>query len=146
MPPGLAEAIRRATGESNLLLTCTRSSADDTEQYYADPSSSTSSAARPTAAPSMVKLSIRAPVAGPSGRSASVHRFEVSPSPSPDPSEQEAEQAAKVLAGLGGEPTSSDHEFIDDDSIDEQTPAEVEPEAPLRHNRFLRLRDQLGGR
>lgn len=131
MPPGLAEVIRQATGESNLLLTCTRSSADDTGRYYADPSSSTSSAAKPTASSSMAALSIRAPVAGPSGRSASVHRFELSPFPSPDSSEQEAEQAAQVLAGLGVEPTSSDHEFIDDDSIDEQTPDEVEPEAHI---------------
>jgi len=132
MPPGLAEAIRRATGESNLLLTCTRSSADDTEQFYADPSLSTPSAARPTASPSMAKLSIRAPVAGPSGQSADVHRFEVSRSPSPESSDEEAEQAAKVLAGLGGEPTSSDNEFIDDNpSPEAQVDADVEPEAHI---------------
>jgi hypothetical protein len=70
-------------------------------------------------------------VAGPSGRSASVHRFEVSPSPPQDPSDQEAERAAKVLAGLGGESTSSDREFIDDDSDGDQTPDEVEPEAHI---------------
>jgi hypothetical protein len=113
------------------LTCCTRSSADNTERFYADPPSTTSSAARPTGSSSMARLSIRAPVAGPSGRSASVHRFEVSPSPPQDPSDQEAERAAKVLAGLGGESTSSDREFIDDDSDGDQTPDEVEPEAHI---------------
>ena len=79
----------------------------------------------------MARLSIRAPAAGPSGQSADVHRFELSPSPSPDPSDQEAEQAAQVLAALCGDPTSSDHDFIDDDSIGNQAPDEVEPEAHI---------------
>jgi hypothetical protein len=78
----------------------------------------------------MADLAINTPVgatAGPSGRSASVHRSAPISSPASD---QEAQSAPKVLADLGNEPTSSHQKFIDNSSLaEDQQVDEPEPEA-----------------
>jgi len=80
----------------------------------------------------MANLSFNASAqtAGPSGQSASVHRSDRAPaSAAPD---RDAQQAAKVLAGMSTDPTTSDDAFIDDDSSSEdQAEADAEPEAHL---------------